>query len=429
MGLKLQPLLILTMLALLGASTFAYELQTSGAGGAPLRWSSKTVELAVSDSIFDSPNIRGSEHAYEAIARAAASWNTASGIQIVLSRSKALSVSPPGRKGDGLSLITIAQTPENLLLFSGFNSSRPAVTRLFFDGKGRILEADIVLNPYFSTSTDGSPGSFDLESTVVHELGHALGLGHSEVLGASMRNSVARNGLYSLPFTSARTLSSDDIAGVRALYGPADSEGHCCGSVAGTVERDGTGESEVFLWLEEKETGAVAAMTRVAASGGFRIDGLASGTYDVFTRDEGAGAASVGEVEIRKDVTSEVRYKSRAGTGRSLLSAVGFNGQLSTIAVPVNAGRSYKIYLSATAELEHFEFGASAPGIAVDRSATEFPDYGSEVSVAAFVVDVDDSVPEGEYTLRLYRNGEMVDCIVGSVSVEKAPNPWSHREL
>ncbi|MCO6510466.1 MAG: matrixin family metalloprotease [Aridibacter famidurans] len=428
MGLKSQPLLILTMLTLVTASAFAYELQTTGESGARLRWPGATVELAVSESFDESSNIRGADQAYEAIARAARAWSSVAGIEIVLSRSKELSVSPPGRRGDGVSLITIAQTPENLLLFTGPNSGRPAVTRLFFDKKGRILEADIVLNPYFSTSTDGSLGSFDLESTLVHELGHAIGLGHSAVFGASMRTNVARNGLYSLPFTSARTLSRDDIAGARALYGPDDSDGACCGSLSGSVGRAPGDESEVFVWLEEKETGAVGSMTRANDSGEFRIDGLEPGAYHVYSRDAAHGAAYLGQIEVKKDVNSELMSKAGSTAGRSLLSGVGFNGQLSTIAVPVNAGRSFKIYVSGTGVLTDLELGISAPGIEVDLSSIEFPDYGKEVSVTAFVVDVEGSVPEGEYTLRLFRDGELVDCIVGAITVERLPNPWSHRE-
>lgn len=57
-----------------------------------------------------------------------------------------------------------------------------------------------------------TPGSFDVETVALHELGHILGLHHSTVPGAVMFASVADG-------TIARTLTADDIAGVQSLYG------------------------------------------------------------------------------------------------------------------------------------------------------------------------------------------------------------------
>jgi Matrixin/Putative peptidoglycan binding domain/Repeat of unknown function (DUF5648) len=52
-------------------------------------------------------------------------------------------------------------------------------------------------------------GSFDLVHTAAHELGHALGLDHSNVPGALMWPT----------YTGQRFLNFDDIAGIRSLYG------------------------------------------------------------------------------------------------------------------------------------------------------------------------------------------------------------------
>ena len=54
--------------------------------------------------------------------------------------------------------------------------------------------------------------AFDIETVALHELGHNLGLLHSNVLGAVMYPTVSSN------FTN-RQLTNDDLSGIEALYG------------------------------------------------------------------------------------------------------------------------------------------------------------------------------------------------------------------
>ncbi len=63
----------------------------------------------------------------------------------------------------------------------------------------------------FNTKQNFNIGStYDIQSVVMHELGHALGLSHSSTYGAVMYPS------YS---AVKRALTSDDIAGIQAIYG------------------------------------------------------------------------------------------------------------------------------------------------------------------------------------------------------------------
>jgi hypothetical protein len=57
------------------------------------------------------------------------------------------------------------------------------------------------------------PGAFDIQTVGLHELGHILGLQHSDVPGSVMFPSVSDN-------ATNRVLTPDDLAGIRALYPP-----------------------------------------------------------------------------------------------------------------------------------------------------------------------------------------------------------------
>jgi Matrixin/Putative peptidoglycan binding domain len=61
------------------------------------------------------------------------------------------------------------------------------------------------------TWVDGASGGFDIETIALHEIGHLLGLEHSDVSGSVMFAFVNEN-------TTLRRLQSDDRAGIRALY-------------------------------------------------------------------------------------------------------------------------------------------------------------------------------------------------------------------
>lgn len=81
---------------------------------------------------------------------------------------------------------------------------------------GDILDADILVNDeaYRWTDADEAPrdGDYDLANALTHELGHALGLGHSEVLAATMYPSSSSMEI------SKRDLDADDEEGLRAIY-------------------------------------------------------------------------------------------------------------------------------------------------------------------------------------------------------------------
>lgn len=73
----------------------------------------------------------------------------------------------------------------------------------------------------WSTDLGATPGdAYDLVHVVTHEMGHCLGLDHSEFPDAIMYPST-------MPGVATRDLACDDMAGLQALYGVMGDEADC----------------------------------------------------------------------------------------------------------------------------------------------------------------------------------------------------------
>ncbi len=427
--------MLVLLLALLTVPAFAYEVQYAGkAGSHPLKWPGGEIRMSVSSSMLEeSPNLRGSDRVLSAIRRAAERWEAAAGVRIEFSVSDIGSISPKARRGDGISLITIAQTPENLLLFSGEGSQAAAFTRIFYDSDGTITEADIVLNPFFLTSTDGTPGSFDLESTVTHELGHVLGLGHSRVLGATMFENSARNGLYGMPFTSVRTLSGDDVAGVRSIYGAPYGDKNCCSEIRGAMtSSSGEKNSTSFeVWAVDVPSGRVAASVLTDDQGRYAIGGLEPAEYAVYARKLGGNGTviRVDEIDLEKKEVVEFGPRSSSEVVSFSGEGVGFNGQLAGIAVPVNAGSAYRVMVSGKGINRGVVVSVASDYFTVEDDSVETINFGGGLYALSFIVQVEPGAKEGNYSIVLTDEKGRSDWVLGGLTVESIKNPWMIRDF
>ena len=82
-------------------------------------------------------------------------------------------------------------------------------------GDDRIYDADVYTNtsqPFYSSRESGCSGEYDIDGVMAHEVGHVIGIGHSNVSGATMYPSVSACN------TANRSLSSDDVAAKNDLY-------------------------------------------------------------------------------------------------------------------------------------------------------------------------------------------------------------------
>jgi hypothetical protein len=456
MRLTATLLLLAALLHAPAAPARAYTLQyASAAAVTQVRWPTTTIAVAFSTSLNNPPPyVRATgEQVVAAARRALASWSAVSNIQFTVTTRPEQDAAV-----DGISLITIANTAANRSLFR--TGLQPGRARVSFDAFGNIYEADLAVNPFVTRadpfegevrgffSTDGTPDSYDLESTFVHEIGHMLGLEHSGVAGATMQPRQGANGTYNLSNFSARTLSSDDAAGVRALYGP-----HVgFGSISGRVSYNGTALTAApafgaHVIAEEVTTGRVAASNVANASGYYRIEGLAPGQYRVVVEqlDEpvmaaqlGAGAGGYPALAIATQppfLTTEagtVTVASEATTSLSVAVAgaaaavnpkfvgTGESFQLSTVAVPVEPGTTTSVLVGGnnlTVSPDGMVTGVyiNSPYLAVSN-VRQVDGFG--LTVISFDVTAGALAPPGEYSLRLTTSAGQVAYVSGVLTVE-----------
>lgn len=426
-------LYIFVSLILLSISAAAYTPQYADeARTVPLRWRGKNISVAVSSSFFkQNTNIKSDADLVEVIRKSFEAWESVADINFEIKRSERQAVSPAGKSGDGVSLITIAPTPENLLLFSGENSEAAAFTRIFFNRRGNIAEADIVLNPYAQFSTDGTIGTFDLQATLTHEIGHLLGLDHSTVSASTVFAHQGKNGTYSLPNFSYRTLSEDDITGIRDLYGAEPGNENCCGTLQGKIGvPKGVEAGEIELWLEEVDTGRTIAAFSPGPQGKFKLGGLSEGIYRVFAqsrKNDLASAGDLGLVEISKDQAAVLNENFVPQNKNFDFKFLGLNGQISDTVVPVNKANSYLIYFAGkNIENEDFEVGFNSPYLSIVQSSLRRHNYGDEYAVFSVALEVDPEAPNGDYSLYFRGKNGADDFIIGGISVDEMTNPWVH---
>ena len=202
------------MLATVPASAMSAEF-AGAASPQNLRWRTPVIRLAVSTSITSqSFSIKADSDVLGALKRSVAEWQAVTGLEFRIETTDRQTVSPTSSPGDGVSLVTIAPTQDNMQLFAADPFGESARTRVFYNRKGAITESDIVLNPLQQFSTDGTYGTFDLETTFAHEIGHLLGLRHSAITGSIMAERIPRHGEG---YLGPRLPTDTDVAAVRDL--------------------------------------------------------------------------------------------------------------------------------------------------------------------------------------------------------------------
>jgi hypothetical protein len=145
--------------------------------------------------------------------------------------------------GGGVTTLTFAENDDTACASSSFDTRGPNVNVILFrdddypyrdedntlakttvtydPGTGAILDADIEVNTAFNEVTANDKRVvYDLQSIMTHEIGHFIGIAHSDEEQATMFPS------YATKSTELRSLDADDVAAACAIY-PPDRKASC----------------------------------------------------------------------------------------------------------------------------------------------------------------------------------------------------------
>ena len=127
---------------------------------------------------------------------------------------------------------------KNEVFMRGDSNGYVGETYWWYDSSGHLVDADVVFHEggYHFYTGSGCSGGVYLEDVAVHEFGHALGLAHSNVDGATMEP--AMPGYCDM---TQMSLESDDISGIESLYPPTSTSRNTAPTVS--ISSPGNGSS------------------------------------------------------------------------------------------------------------------------------------------------------------------------------------------
>jgi Matrixin len=148
---------------------------------------------------------------FDSMQSAARTWNEAVGREVI--KVGGWTTSGPNALPDGVNLVYFQPRWDGA-------ANEQARTTIYWSGS-RIYEADIKINSQdfdFFAGDTGEAGKLDMESLMIHEFGHVLGLKHILTPGSVMAPTLSSAMATNLSAGFRRNLSTDDRKSIACEY-------------------------------------------------------------------------------------------------------------------------------------------------------------------------------------------------------------------
>jgi hypothetical protein len=224
---------------------------------------------------------------------------------------------------------------------SGFTfcSNALAATALPPPANNYSVAGDISFNTAQIWNINGA--TYDLEAVAMHEFGHALGMGHSTYTSAIM---------YPNYTGAKRALGSDDVQGIRSIYGGAR-----------TPDAYDTGCGDNSFATAANIQSQIGAVSLTAVVNGLNLISTSDVAYYTFTAPAGTSSSSTVTVQSQglSLLTPAVTvYAADQQTVLGSASGAGQYGTTLTVTVPnISAGQQFYVKV-AGADSTQFSTGA-----------------------------------------------------------------------
>jgi len=410
-------ILMMALSAYAGSASTHFEGAGETSASTQARWVQR--ELKVSLDLSSAPIGTGldSRSIRKSLSSAAEVWNSAD------ARAPQFVLLEEGRGSPKSAEVEVrfARDQEDFRFFTGEDAEAAAITRLFASATGDLRRAVILINPNFLFDSPDLKGALSFKKVIAHELGHALGLTHSNALSSLMFAETA----YLNPASGEKLfLTEDDRSRMRSLYGGGAS---CCIVVVGRIELPGEVSGKDFsgykVVVEDLRDSRLIAVRDVFADGTFLIGGLTHrelgirilnedsivvGVIDTVLTETGTGLSEPFELGVIP-VTLR-RLDRRAFLGDDELLTVAALDSDGKGALEFNLG---------------FKRGGIGSRTLFGHFGGLFSDFTSELLFDGYdwgiwrvVANLDQEIPEGEFSFYIESDGFSI-LVPGALRVRK----------